>query len=280
VPFEVRAGDELAVSFEVNGALSAASIGNFPGSYARTGNHSHLTSSLGGSQHPRMVGLATIDVEGPRSRAAVAIGDSITEGYVSGATTSGTGLSSGYLAVKDDYRNAWNAVASSLLGGPVVNAGVSGQGTWDAQQNLEAEVLALEGLTDCVVLLGTNDLGGLSVTQLQGRLQQLFDTLAPKCRVWAGTLLPKERTSAGSLSLVQADRKAINAWLRTTARVYDVIDFEAATQSQTSIDLFYPGFGEDGIHPSVEGHDAMGRAAANALVEDPSATGAASAGAP
>ncbi len=264
--FPVQAGDELAVSFEANGAVAASAIANFPGSYARTGSYAIQTAALGGSSHPRAVGVFTVDVEGPKGRAAVALGDSITEGYVEGPSTSGTSLSSGYLTAVDDYRHAWSAVASSLLGGPVVNAGVSGQGTWDAAQNLPQEVFSLEGITDCVVLLGTNDLGGsLNATQVEARLQGIFDQLAPFCRVWAGTLLPKERTSAGTLAQVQADRKTVNAWLRTSAKVYRVIDFEAATRAASSPDLYAIGYGMDGIHPTVAGQAAVGEAAAKAL---------------
>ena len=60
---------------------------------------------------------------------------------------------------RDDVRNAWPARTSALTGRPVVNGAVSGQGWYGAFENLERDVFVLDGVTDCAVLLGTNDLG-------------------------------------------------------------------------------------------------------------------------
>jgi lysophospholipase L1-like esterase len=204
------------------------------------------------------VGLQTIEVEGPRQRAIVAIGDSITEGYVSGPVTGGTTVASGFLAARDDYRNAWTRRVEASLGVPVANAGVSGQGTSDATANLASDVFALPNLTDCVVLIGTNDLAGDSAEGIETRLAALFKALEPRCETWASTLLPKERTSAGDYALVKARRLEINAWLRSGAAPVDhVIDLESVTRSASSVHLFATGLGEDGIHPSVRGHEVM-----------------------
>ncbi len=258
IPFPVSRNDELAVTFEVTGAMAASSIANFPGSYARAGAWGDEPGPLGGTAHPRLVGLQTIEVEGPRQRAIVAIGDSITEGYVSGPVTGGTTVASGFLAARDDYRNAWTRRAEAALGVPVANAGVSGQGTSDATANLASDVFALPNLTDCVVLIGTNDLAGDSAAGIETRLAALFKALQPRCETWASTLLPKERTSAGDYEQVKARRLEINAWLRSGAAPVDhVIDLESVTRSPTSVHLFATGLGEDGIHPSVRGHGVM-----------------------
>ncbi|HZI08114.1 MAG TPA: SGNH/GDSL hydrolase family protein, partial [Archangium sp.] len=74
--------DELAVSFEVQGALAVSAIHALPGSYVRSGAYASVTGPLGGTAWDRAVGLATVDVEGPPARAFVALGDSITEGYI------------------------------------------------------------------------------------------------------------------------------------------------------------------------------------------------------
>jgi lysophospholipase L1-like esterase len=250
VSFAVPVGAEVAVSFEVEGVLAASTIRAFPDSYARSGSRT-MDQVLGGSPFTTAVALDTIDVEGPPDRAFVAIGDSITEGYVDEA---------------NDYRNAWPAVAERLLKQPVVNAGVSGQGIWEELQHVDREVLAMEGITDCVVLLGTNDLSGLEAAELTSRLEQLFTRLAPACRVWAATLLPKERTSSGSLSTVNARRRQVNEWIRTQAKVAGVIDLEAAVRSPTDPNRFVPEYRNDGIHPSVGGQRKMGELAARVLM--------------
>ncbi|MBF5043215.1 SGNH/GDSL hydrolase family protein [Aggregicoccus sp. 17bor-14] len=249
VPF----GAELAVSFEVEGALAASALQNFPGSYARAGSYTSLRTALGGSAFTKMVGLDTVEVEGATTRAFVAIGDSITEAYV---TDPG------------DARDGWPAVAELALKVPLVNAAVYGQGVSEASAKLDAEVLTLRGVTDCAVLLGTNDLGTLTAAQLETKLAALYDRLRPFCRVWGATLPPKERSgNSAPLADVNAQRRAVNEWLRTLAQVQGVLDFDAVLRDPASPDRFLAGLGQDGIHPSVAGQRKMGEEAARALAE-------------
>ncbi len=131
VEFPVSLGDELYVSFEFHGALGASIMGALPDSYAAYGRYAYQSDPFGGNEHQRAVGLATIDVESDFSRAVLTIGDSITEGYVSGDVTVGTRVEDGFFGRTDNYRNAWSFVAQSILGVPFANAGVSGQGVND-----------------------------------------------------------------------------------------------------------------------------------------------------
>jgi lysophospholipase L1-like esterase len=250
VSLPVQFRDELAVSFEVQGALGVSAIHALPGSQVRSGAYAGVTGPLGGTPWDRAVGLATVDVEGPPARAFVALGDSITEGYID---------------EQDDTRLAWPSVTEAQLGVPVVNAGVSGQGFYDAMQNLDAEVLSLQGITDCVVLLGTNDLGALDMARLKSRMNTLVSRLQPLCRVWVGTLLPKEKSNHGSYEVVKQQRLEMNAWMRATFP--DVIDFETVTRRPDNVHLFLDGLEVDGIHPSAEGHRVMATEAARVLRE-------------
>lgn len=264
VAFPVSFGDELDVSFDVDGALAASNINAFPDSYSWGGSYANVQNPPAGTPSMRAVGLDTIDVEAAGSTAFVALGDSITEGYVSGDVGD-------YVSRHDDYRNAWTTVAQGLLGLPVANAAVSGQGIDEAIQGLKNEVFTLQGITDCLVLLGTNNLGSWTADQIDSRLSVLFDQLRPFCRIWAGTLLPKETTSNGVLSTVIARRLAVNDWIRHQAQVDGVIDFEAVLAAPGDVNHFAAGFGEDGIHPSIAGHAVMGREAARVLTPPPGA---------
>jgi lysophospholipase L1-like esterase len=253
VAFPLAFRDELAISFEVQGALGESTIDAFPGSYARTGVYATTQGTLGGMEWEKALGVATVDVEGPTGRAFVAIGDSITEGYMDD---------------HNDTRNAWPSLVEQQLGIPVVNAGVSGQGFYDAQLNLNQEVLALQGVTDCIVLLGTNDLGGeLSLAQLEERMTRLFDGLQPFCRLWVSTLLPKEKSNYGDYAVVKAQRHDFNAWIRQQQTRAQVIDLEAVTRQPDNVDLFIDGLEVDGIHPSAEGHRVMAREVVRVLRE-------------
>jgi lysophospholipase L1-like esterase len=233
--------DELYVSFEVRGALAVSAIQAFPGSFSRAGAYASTSGALGGTAWQRAIGVATVDVEGPTGRAFLAIGDSITEGYISSF---------------NDTRNAWPSLTEAQLGIPVVNAGVSGQGFYAALQLLDQEVLALSGITDCVILLGTNDLSAVTDEEMQERMTRLFDRLQPFCRLWVSTLLPKEKSNHGDYEVVKASRLVFNAWLRQQTRA-GLIDLEAVTRSPSNVHLFIDGLEVDGIHPSAEGHRVM-----------------------
>ena len=241
VSFPIRSGDELAVSFEVEGQLAASSIELLPGSFMRPGSWASTPGPLGGSDWAVPVGLATVEVEGPPSRAFVALGDSITEGYIDG---------------HDDLRDTWAFRAGAQLGVPIVNAGVSGQGFYDGLRMLDGEALVLSGITDCIVLLGTNDLSGVPDSKLQANMIELMERLMPFCRTWTGTLLPKEYANNGKYEEVKASRLAMNAWIRTH-RQPDVIDFEAVMHAPDSVHRFIDGLDEDGVHPNAAGHRVM-----------------------
>ncbi|MCP3137328.1 SGNH/GDSL hydrolase family protein [Pyxidicoccus xibeiensis] len=243
VDFPVSFRDDLAISFEVRGALAASAIDAFPGSYSRSGTHAAVPGAIGGQPFERAIGVATVDVEGPTGRAFVALGDSITEGYMD---------------MKNDTRNAWPALVEAQLGVPVVNAGVSGQGYYDALEMLDSEVLALQGITDCLVLLGTNDLGEEdSLAQLQARLLRMVERLTPFCKVWVSTLLPKEKSNHSPYAVVKVQRLAFNDWLRKGGSGTEVIDLEAVLRQPGNVHLFIDGLEADGIHPTAEGHRLM-----------------------
>jgi lysophospholipase L1-like esterase len=242
LPFAVGFRDELAVSFEAQGRLAVSAINALPGSFMRVGAYAHLSGALGGTVWERAVGLATVEVEGAPTRAFVAIGDSITEGWYSD---------------RNDTRAAWPSRTEAQLGVPIVNAGVSGQGFYDAIRLLDGEVLALEGITDCLILLGTNDLGAVTVQKLQERMTTLLQRLKPFCRTWVSTLLPKEKSNHGDYEVVKTSRLQFNAWLRATQP--DLIDLEAVTRQPNNVHLFIDGLEVDGIHPSQEGHRVMSR---------------------
>ena len=257
VNFTVLFGAEVYVSFEADWAIAASTINAFPDSYIWLGSYSTQRSPPAGTPWMRAV-VNTIDVEGRSDRALVAIGDSITEGYVSGDVGD-------YISSHDDYRDAWPAVAQSILRVPFANAGASGQGIDDTLAQLSGDVLALQGITDCVVLIGTNDLHALAPPLLESKLTALFDRLRPFCRVWAGTFPPISRPSDDHATIVSR-RMEVNDWIRHRAAVADVIDFESVLAAPGDVNSFREGLDSgDGIHPSVQGQHAMGVEAARVL---------------
>jgi lysophospholipase L1-like esterase len=242
VSFAVNLQDELAVSFEVKGALSISDIQAFPGSFMREGAYAGSTAAFGGSSWQQAIGVTAIHTEAETGRSFVALGDSITEGYISST---------------NDVRNAWPALAGKALGVPIVNGGVSGQGFYDALQYLDREALALTGVTDCVILLGTNDLGASSDAQLKDRMTLMLNRLKPHCKLWVSPLIPRERSKYADMEVVKASRIAFNTWLRQQQTLAEVIDLEAVTRSPSDVHQFIDGLDVDGIHPSLQGHQVM-----------------------
>lgn len=256
VAFQVARGEELYVSFSAVGSVSTSAILAFPKSYAwTTAQPTSVTAPPVGSEWYRDVGLATIEVEGPLDRAFVAIGDSITEGYVDGNVWSFTGR-------HDDVRNSWPAVAERIVGVPFANAAVSGQGLDAALLNLDAEVKVLQNITDCALLIGTNDLVAYTNAQIEAKLALLISRLQPFCRVWVGTLLPKEDRGDGQYAAVVQSRLQVNSWIRAGNGAAGVIDFEPVLADGADINSFGPGYNADAVHPSILGLKKLGEFAA------------------
>ena len=61
----------------------------------------------------------------------------------------------------------------------------------------------------------------------------------------------------------EADRQAVNAWIRQPGNFDAVIDFDAATRDPARPDRLAPAYDSgDALHPSPRGYRAMGDAIA------------------
>lgn len=249
VPFSAAFHDDVYVSVVLRGQAAASAIDNLPDSFCYPGDQADAASPDGATPCPRGLAVQTLETEAPPTRAFLALGDSITEAYVDGPA---------------DYRKSWPAVLEAKLGLPVLNSGVSGQGVDGPLLHFENDVGSIPAVTDCIVLLGTNDLCTYSAGKLEAHLTMLYDQLRPRCRVWTATLTPREQENDGDLAVAQSELRQINAWL--LARGQDpVIDFGAATRDPDHPDDWLPPFEMDGVHPNDEGAAAMAEAAARAI---------------
>lgn len=259
-PVELPVGfrEELYVTFEARGAMAASAINLLEQSYSKAGRHAEVQGRFG-AWSPRPLAVATVEVEGAPGPVMVAIGDSITEGYVRGV---------------QDLTNSWAYLAGRWAGVSTVNAGVSGDGIAHTLANLEAEVFVLSGVTDCLVLIGTNDISSHSPGAYTARLSELYGRLAPFCRVWGALIPPKDRTGgatsdggSGDWERMHATRREVNGWIRQRAGLTGVFDFSGPLTDPARPNYFVPHFTEDGIHPTVAGYQVMGREAAKVIKE-------------
>jgi lysophospholipase L1-like esterase len=185
--------------------------------------------------------------------AIVCLGDSITDGTNSTPDTN------------NRYPNhlAQRIIAlhgNSRLG--VLNQGISGNrivtgGTGPtAQARFDRDVIAQPGVTHVIVLVGINDSSN-TVFQadqiIAGHKQIIERARAAGLKIYGGTLTP-----AGSTGTREANRQAVNEWIRTSGAYDAVIDFDKATLDPSNPTFFLPAYDSgDHLHPNDTGYKAM-----------------------
>jgi len=218
--------------------------------------------------------VSEIDVQAaPGAAAVLALGDSITDGR--GSTTNGN--------------DRWTDVLAAQLQGTrkTANIGVINKGTGGNHllidglgQNVLArfdrDVLAPAGVRWLIVFEGVNDLGGVAhngevspaehaalVSRVLAAYQQVIVRAhAHGLRVYGATITPYVGSGyyhPGPLS--EADRQAVNQWIRAAGHFDAVIDFDSIVRDHEHPDRLMPGYDSgDHLHLSSAGYKAIGSA--------------------
>jgi lysophospholipase L1-like esterase len=232
-----------------------------------------VTTSNGTTSFGGRLFLNAIMVETARpARTVVALGDSITDG--NGSTP--------------DADRRWPDVLAERLaqhGIAVANAGISGGRLardgmgQSALARFEQDVLGQPGVSDVIVLLGTNDIGwpgspfapnehSATLDELTAAYRQLVAASHVRgVRVTAGTLPPFEGALegtpyAGHYSVEKERlRQRLNQWIRTAGAFDAVVDFDAVLRDPAHPRRLRPGFDSgDHLHPGDAGYRAMAEA--------------------
>ncbi|HKR88982.1 MAG TPA: SGNH/GDSL hydrolase family protein [Phenylobacterium sp.] len=197
-------------------------------------------------------------------RIIVALGDSITDGNRS----------------RPDQPRGWpealdRRLAARADGAPraVVNAGIAGNRvlatSWGdaALVRFDRDVARIDGVSHVVILEGINDIGAggndrpLETADLIAGYRQLIARARARgIKAVMGTLTP----FAGSFYFSparEAQRQAVNRWIRTSGEPDAVIDFDAATRDPAAPGRLRPAYDcGDHLHPNAQGYRAMGDA--------------------
>jgi len=226
--------------------------------------------------------VSEIDVQASSGAASVVVlGDSITDGH--GATTNGN--------------DRWTDVLAARLQGvsDTHNVGVSNQGIGgnhlltdglgpNALARFDRDVLAPGGVQWVIVFEGVNDLGGLAregevpvaehaalVQHVVAAYQQIVARAhAHGLQVIGATITPYVGSGyyhPGPLS--EADRQAVNQWIRAAGHFDAVVDFDSVVRDPQHPDHLLPAYDcGDHLHPSPAGYKAMGDAIPLALLQN------------
>jgi lysophospholipase L1-like esterase len=218
--------------------------------------------------------VSGVDVTSAKQAGSVVIlGDSITDGH--GATTNGNDRWPDVLAARMQGDKSTRTVG-------LLNEGIGGNRLLldglgpNALARFDRDVLAQTGVRAVIVLEGVNDLGTLTrdhdvsaeehvvlVRQIEAAYEQMIERAhAHGVRVIGATILPyggSKYYHPGPEN--EADRQAVNAWIREPRHFDGVVDFDAMMRDPAHLNLMLPSYDSgDGLHPGPAGYKAMGEA--------------------
>jgi lysophospholipase L1-like esterase len=276
VSFPARALCDLAITLRID--VPPAEQTGHPGSratsYLAHGDFVSATELPGAKSVEHWYFIAGMDVAAPpEARAVVVLGDSITDGH--GATTNGndrwTDVLAARLQASPSTRNM--AVLNHGIGGNHLLTDGLGP---NALSRFDHDVIAQPGIRYLIVLEGINDIGKLARDGefprtehdlLVRRMIEVYEQIVARAhthdiKVFGATILPFVGSNyyhPGPAN--EADRQAVNGWIRGAGHFDAVIDFDKVTRDPELPEQLLPAFDTgDHLHPSPAGYAAMGQA--------------------
>jgi lysophospholipase L1-like esterase len=288
VSLGVPARSDLVVSLYLPQRTPGTTIHAFPfqDNFLAAGNVTGRASLPAASVIGAWYFLSEVAVRarGSDARSVVAFGDSITDG--ANTTTNANHRWPDFLA-----QRLQAAPGLGRLG--VVNEGIAGNRLLhdpnpppgsaaenfaaffgpSALRRFDRDVAAQPGARFVIVLLGVNDLGhpgtnapaseAVSAADIIGAHRQLIGRAHERgLTIFGATITPFRNDTFGFFSPQhEADRQAINRWIRTGGEFDAVIDFDAALRDPAQPDRLLARYDSgDHLHPNDAGTDAMARA--------------------
>jgi lysophospholipase L1-like esterase len=243
------------------------------------GDHTREVTIQGGKESDSSVFLSAVLVPArAKRRVIVAFGDSTVDGDGSTPETDRSWPSDLFRRLERTHNHSRFAVVNEgiagnrlLSDGPVVSLGIS------AVARFDRDALSVPGITDIVLLEGTNDigfpgakLGDLSLApatdaptaeDIIGAYRQLISRAhARGIRMIGATIMPSEGITIPGYHTEAKERmrQSVNQWIRTSRAFDGVIDFDAVVRDPNHPSRLLPRLAsEDHLHPNDAGYQAM-----------------------
>ena len=276
IAFDAPPVSDLAITLylEVPPQRQTSHPGSRETSFLVHGNHVADATLSGATTVDHWFLISGVDVRDKVPAAAiVALGDSITDGH----------------ATADNSDTRWpDDLARRLESSPatrglsVLNVGTGGNHLLldglgpNALARFDRDVLAQAGVRYLIVLEGVNDLGTATrlapisaarhtvlVHEVIGAYEQIIlRAHAHGILVIGGTIAPYRGSDYyHPAAASEADRQAINAWIRQPGHFDAVVDFDRAIRDPEHPDRMLPAYDSgDHLHPSPAGYRAMAAA--------------------
>lgn len=277
--FPALSGVAISIHVPEPPAQQTSHPGSRATSWLLRGDHVDAADLPGAQAIEHWYMIAGIDVDAPAGAGAIVIlGDSITDGR--GSTHSDNTRWPDFLANRlqaDPRTRRLSVLNHGVGGGRILNDGLGP----NALARFERDVLAMPGARYLIILEGVNDLGTFTRdapqtpeahAELVRRITAAYAQMVARARerglfVIGGTIMPLVGFEAYHADAAnEADRQAINAWIRTPGNFDAVVDFDAVTRDPARPDRLRPDHDVgDHLHPSVAGYRAMADAVPLAL---------------
>jgi lysophospholipase L1-like esterase len=284
IRFDAPAFSDLAITLhiEVPPQRQTGHPGSRETSFLVHGNHVADASLTGATTVEHWYFISGVDVrERAAGAAIVALGDSITDGHAV-PTNSNTRWT-------DDFARRL-AAAPATRGLSVLNVGTGGNRLLldglgpNALARFDRDVLAQTGVRYLIVLEGINDLDSatrlapISAAQHAELVHQIIGAYGQIVRrahahgifVIGGTITPDGGSDYYHPSAAsEADRQAVNAWIRHPGHFDAVVDFDRVLRDPRHPDRLLPADDcGDHLHPTPAGYRLMAQAIPLGLFTD------------
>jgi lysophospholipase L1-like esterase len=284
IRFQAPPQSDLAISLylELPPLRQTSHPGARADSYLVHGNKVSAPDLPGAMTFKHWFQIAGIDVLAPENAAAIAIlGDSITDGR--GSTPNSNNRWPDLLAQRlhDELPDRGLAILNhGIGGGRILNDGLGP----NALARFDRDVLAQAGVRYLILFEGINDIGAFDRTgtkpqaahealirDLTGAYAQIIERAhGAGIEVYGATLTPFAGTAAYDPKPInEADRAAVNAWIRAPGHFDAVLDFDAALRDPARPDRLAEAYDSgDHLHPSPKGYEAIANSIPLALFSE------------